>query len=135
MPNIELHGFFVPKEGRSLTEDMVVFGDLLAKTTRDIWKMLEGIGYIDDVVISTVFSSVENRKAEPQPYLRLVAPRSSEHQLAEIEQRLRPLNFDVEVMYLERFTPKVTAAAIEKTAQGIRDQLGVAPTPRRNMCD
>ena len=94
MPNIEVHGTrdFAGKEP-------------VAK----LKKPLAGSPYLKEVVVTLARDEVIELGSDdyaPAPYLRLVAPRKSEKKIKDIEQRLKPLNMDIEVLYIERFAPK-----------------------------
>lgn len=96
MPNIEIHGYPDIKQVP------------VQKLVDRIWELLGAVDYVDDVVVSRIPSRVQDARGASQPFLRLVAPKASKHELNDIESRLRHLSLDIEVMFLERFVPKKT---------------------------
>jgi hypothetical protein len=93
MPNIELHGFGDKNSVGALMMREKVFGLFLGK--EEILK---------EIVVTIYSNDVQDYKGNAQPFIRVVTTPGHDHVF--IVSRLKSLNIDIEVGFLEYFYPK-----------------------------
>jgi hypothetical protein len=89
MPNIELHGY-KPEEAAIAVKQR-------------IRAAFAGHSDAGEIVTTTIPSTVEDLQGRRMPFLRIIA---TAEELSDLIKLLRPLEEDMEVMYLREWIPK-----------------------------
>jgi hypothetical protein len=115
MSNIEMHGFFFVEKADNNWMDKCVAKSV--ETKKAMLRALEDATYFDEVVVTEILSSVEDKNEKSQPFLRIWATKQDE--VDDILRRFEDLDVDIEVPpLLAKFVQKRSARSQEEPGQG-----------------
>ena len=90
MANIEIHGL-----GKGIRADGMA---------KEIFQLFSDKPYVDEMVVTTFLTHVQNKNGKSQPFLRLI--NSCQEHTEEIIEKLKSFNMDIEHARLHAFYPK-----------------------------